>query len=61
MKGRAAQKITWVTDLCDDPLITIIELCEKPIANSIEMCIFLRKNLAEKCGDALCYIEKTVL
>ena len=46
-------------DLCDYLSIIKIEMCESNLASNIEMCVSLRRDPAEKCGGALCYIEKS--
>ena len=45
--------------LCDFLSIINIEMCDFYNDQYIEMCKFLYVNSAEKCGGALCYIEKS--
>ena len=52
-------KFTRSIDWCGFLRITDIEMCDYIVVHRIEMCIALRRNLAEKCGVAQCYIEKT--
>ena len=46
-------------DLCKKMSIIDIEMCEFRSTRWVELCIILRVDYAEKCGGALCYIEKS--